>query len=71
VLQTTDDISELDQSGFNTETRTVFAGNIGDNYTVQVTAKGIRLLLGGESLQPVLSYQPISSELIYVYLHLC
>ncbi|KAF6036417.1 Cpsf160 [Bugula neritina] len=29
VLQTTDDISELDQSGFNTETRTVFAGNIG------------------------------------------
>ncbi|XP_067935054.1 cleavage and polyadenylation specificity factor subunit 1-like [Watersipora subatra] len=53
VLQTTDDISELDHSGFNTQTYTVFAGNIGECYTVQVTAKGIRLLYGVTQLQNI------------------
>jgi len=52
ILKTGQEIMELDQSGFNTHGPTVYAGNIGDNqYIIQVTARGIRLLDGITQLQ--------------------
>lgn len=45
VLQTGQEINEVDQSGFSTQGSTVFAGNLGANrYIVQVTQMGVRLL---------------------------
>lgn len=42
---------ELDQSSFCTDAPTIFAGNIGDaNLIVQVTAKGVRLMEGGQTI---------------------
>lgn len=47
VLQTGQEINELDQSGFSTEGPTVFCGNLGDNqWIIQVGPKSIRLLDG-------------------------
>ncbi|XP_069051049.1 cleavage and polyadenylation specificity factor subunit 1 isoform X1 [Lepisosteus oculatus] len=47
ILQTGQEIMELDTSGFATQGPTVYAGNIGDNkYIVQVSPMGIRLLEG-------------------------
>ncbi|XP_063777126.1 cleavage and polyadenylation specificity factor subunit 1 isoform X2 [Pseudophryne corroboree] len=47
ILQTGQEIMELDNSGFSTQGPTVYAGNIGDNkYIVQVSPLGIRLLEG-------------------------
>lgn len=52
ILQTGQEIMELDTSGFATQGPTVFAGNIGDNrYIVQVSPLGIRLLEGGGHTQ--------------------
>ncbi|XP_054023473.1 cleavage and polyadenylation specificity factor subunit 1 [Dryobates pubescens] len=51
ILQTGQEIMELDTSGFATQGPTVFAGNIGDNrYIVQVSPLGIRLLEGVNQL---------------------
>lgn len=48
VLQTGQEIMELDHSGFSTQTATIYAGNIGDNkYIIQVSPSGVRLLEGG------------------------
>lgn len=50
ILQTGQEIMELDTSGFATQGPTVFAGNIGDNkYIIQVSPMGIRLLEGGKN----------------------
>ncbi|XP_048849144.1 cleavage and polyadenylation specificity factor subunit 1 [Brienomyrus brachyistius] len=47
ILQTGQEIMELDTSGFATQGPTVFAGNIGDNkYIIQVSPMGLRLLEG-------------------------
>ncbi|KAM9292267.1 cleavage and polyadenylation specificity factor subunit 1 isoform 1-T1 [Gastrophryne carolinensis] len=47
ILQTGQEIMELDTSGFATQGPTVCAGNIGDNkYIVQVSPQGVRLLEG-------------------------
>uniref|UniRef100_A0A673HEC0 Cleavage and polyadenylation specificity factor subunit 1-like n=1 Tax=Sinocyclocheilus rhinocerous TaxID=307959 RepID=A0A673HEC0_9TELE len=47
ILQTGQEIMELDTSGFATQGPTVYAGNIGDNkYIIQVSPVGIRLLEG-------------------------
>uniref|UniRef100_A0A8C1TW48 Cleavage and polyadenylation specificity factor subunit 1 n=1 Tax=Cyprinus carpio TaxID=7962 RepID=A0A8C1TW48_CYPCA len=47
ILQTGQEIMELDTSGFATQGPTVYAGNIGDNkYIIQVSPMGIRLLEG-------------------------
>lgn len=52
VLQTGQEINELDKSGFLTKEPTVFCGNLGDNkYIVQVAQKAVRLLNGTELLQ--------------------
>ncbi|KAJ8302607.1 hypothetical protein KUTeg_019003 [Tegillarca granosa] len=54
ILQTGQDIMELDHSGFSTQTPTIFAGNIGDNkYIVQVSTAGVRLLQGVTQLQHI------------------
>ncbi|XP_041422699.1 cleavage and polyadenylation specificity factor subunit 1 isoform X1 [Xenopus laevis] len=51
ILQTGQEIMELDTSGFATQDPTVYAGNIGDNkYIVQVSPRGIRLLEGVTNL---------------------
>ncbi|CAG05995.1 unnamed protein product [Tetraodon nigroviridis] len=51
ILQTGQEIMELDTSGFATQGPTVFAGNIGDNkYIIQVSPMGIRLLEGVKQL---------------------
>lgn len=50
ILQTGQEIMELDTSGFATQGPTVYAGNIGDDkYIIQVSPMGIRLLEGGET----------------------
>ncbi|XP_012228183.1 cleavage and polyadenylation specificity factor subunit 1 isoform X1 [Linepithema humile] len=52
ILQTGQEINEVDQSGFSTQGSTVFAGNLGANrYIVQVTQMGVRLLQGIEQVQ--------------------
>ena len=49
VLETGQEIMELDQSGFATHTTTIHAANIGDNnYIIQVTPMGIKLMEGGD-----------------------
>ena len=45
MLQTGQEITELDQSGFATQSATVFAGNVG-SYIIQATRTDIRLLKG-------------------------
>ncbi|XP_043489722.1 cleavage and polyadenylation specificity factor subunit 1 isoform X1 [Polistes fuscatus] len=52
ILQTGQEINEVDQSGFSTQGSTIYAGNLGANrYIVQVTQMGIRLLQGIEQIQ--------------------
>ncbi len=52
VLQTGQEINELDQSGFYTEGPTVYCGNIGVNqFIIQVYANGVRLLEGSSLIQ--------------------
>ncbi|XP_063441861.1 cleavage and polyadenylation specificity factor subunit 1-like [Mytilus trossulus] len=52
ILQTGQEIMELDHSGFSTQTATIFAGNIGDDkYIIQVSPSGVRLLEGVKQLQ--------------------
>lgn len=47
VLQTGDEINEIDNTGFATHIPTVYAGNLGNlKYIVQVTTNAIRLLQG-------------------------
>ncbi|KAF4518485.1 hypothetical protein B566_EDAN006490 [Ephemera danica] len=54
VLQTGQEINEVDSSGFSTQGPTVYAGNLGVNkYIVQVCQMGVRLLLGTELLQHI------------------
>lgn len=45
VLQTGQEINEVDNSGFMTASPTIFAGNLANNkFMVQVTTVGIRLI---------------------------
>uniref|UniRef100_T1J479 Cleavage and polyadenylation specificity factor subunit 1 n=1 Tax=Strigamia maritima TaxID=126957 RepID=T1J479_STRMM len=54
ILQTGQEINELDHSGFSTQAPTVFAGNIGNNkYIVQVSPMGVRLLEGVNQIQHI------------------
>ncbi|KAL3859426.1 hypothetical protein ACJMK2_009649 [Sinanodonta woodiana] len=54
ILQTGQEIMELDHSGFSTQTPTIFAGNIGDGkFIVQVSPRGVRLLEGVQQLQHI------------------
>ncbi|KAL7640863.1 UNVERIFIED_CONTAM: hypothetical protein RMT77_008000 [Armadillidium vulgare] len=54
ILKTEEEISELEESGFNTASKTVFAGNIGNNrFIVQVNSGGVRLLDGAVQIQHV------------------
>ncbi|XP_008551779.2 cleavage and polyadenylation specificity factor subunit 1 [Microplitis demolitor] len=52
ILQTGQEINEVDQSGFSTQSTTVFAGNLGNNrYIVQVNPMGVRLMQGTNQIQ--------------------
>ncbi|KPJ17990.1 Cleavage and polyadenylation specificity factor subunit 1 [Papilio machaon] len=54
ILQTGQEINEVDNSGFMTGSPTVFAGNLGNNkYMVQVTTTAIRLIRNGVQLQSI------------------
>lgn len=54
VLQTGQEIQELDHSGFSTQTATIYAGNVGDGrYILQVSSGGVRLLDGVQQLQHI------------------
>lgn len=52
VFQVGSEINELDQSGFITQSATVFTGNLGGNkYIIQVCRDSVRLLKGTQQLQ--------------------
>ncbi|XP_054282084.1 cleavage and polyadenylation specificity factor subunit 1-like, partial [Macrosteles quadrilineatus] len=52
ILQTGQEINEMDSSGFNTQGPTIYAGNLGSNkYIIQVSQMGVRLLQGSEQIQ--------------------
>ncbi|KAL0274118.1 UNVERIFIED_CONTAM: hypothetical protein PYX00_006618 [Menopon gallinae] len=54
ILQTGQEINEIDHSGFNTQGPTIFAGNLANNkYIVQVSRLGVRLLRGLEQIQHI------------------
>ncbi|XP_050511549.1 cleavage and polyadenylation specificity factor subunit 1 isoform X11 [Diabrotica virgifera virgifera] len=54
ILQTGQEINEIDNTGFATHGPTVYAGNLGNNkYIVQVTTVAVRLLQGANQLQHV------------------
>ncbi|KAK3856715.1 hypothetical protein Pcinc_036978 [Petrolisthes cinctipes] len=54
ILRTEEEINELEESGFNTTSKTVFAGNVGNNkYIIQVTSGGVRLLEGTVQIQHI------------------
>ncbi|XP_055589529.1 cleavage and polyadenylation specificity factor subunit 1 [Uranotaenia lowii] len=54
VLQTGDEINEIEKTGFATNVPTIHVGNIGGNrFIVQVTTKSIRLLQGTRLLQNI------------------
>ncbi|CAB3240456.1 unnamed protein product [Arctia plantaginis] len=54
VLQTGQEINEVDNSGFMTASPTIFAGNLANNkFMVQVTTVGIRLIKNGVQLQSI------------------
>ncbi|XP_077542747.1 cleavage and polyadenylation specificity factor subunit 1 isoform X1 [Haemaphysalis longicornis] len=54
ILQTDQEINELDHSGFSTQNPTVFAGNLGEGrYVLQVCPMGVRLLDGTRQLQHI------------------
>ena len=47
-MKTGQEIMELDHSGFSTQGQTIYAGNMGnDQYILQVSPMGVRLLEGG------------------------
>ena len=54
ILQTGQEIMELDHSGFSTQGPTICAGNIGDNkYIIQVSPMGVRLMEGVNQVQHI------------------
>ncbi|KAF5272324.1 hypothetical protein FQA39_LY07925 [Lamprigera yunnana] len=54
ILQTGQEINEVDNTGFSTQGPTVFAANLGGNkYIVQVTTMGVRLLYGITQMQHI------------------
>lgn len=54
ILQTGDEINEIENTGFCANQRTIFVGNVGANrYIVQVLSNSIRLLQGTRLLQNI------------------
>ncbi|XP_052818827.1 cleavage and polyadenylation specificity factor subunit 1-like isoform X2 [Mya arenaria] len=54
ILQTGQEIQELDHSGFSTQTATIYAGNVGEGrFILQVSSGGVRLLDGVQQLQHI------------------
>ncbi|XP_078335129.1 cleavage and polyadenylation specificity factor subunit 1-like isoform X2 [Crassostrea virginica] len=54
ILETGQEMNELDHSGFSTQTTTIYAGNIGgDRYILQVSDTSLRLLEGVRQIQHI------------------
>lgn len=54
ILQTGEEINEVDNTGFRADGPTVYAANLGNNkYIVQVTTAALRLLQGAAQLQHI------------------
>uniref|UniRef100_T1JE89 Cleavage/polyadenylation specificity factor A subunit C-terminal domain-containing protein n=1 Tax=Strigamia maritima TaxID=126957 RepID=T1JE89_STRMM len=54
ILQTGQDIDELDDTGFNHQTSTIFVGNVGNGrYIVQVSSNSVYLLEGIREIQHI------------------
>ncbi|XP_075169737.1 cleavage and polyadenylation specificity factor subunit 1 [Haematobia irritans] len=54
VLQTGEEINEIDNTGFSCNQPTIFVGNLGQNrFIVQVTTRSVRLLQGKRLIQNV------------------
>ena len=54
VLKTGEEISDIHNTGFASNTPTIFVGNLGNNrYIVQVTTKSIRLIQGSRLVQNI------------------
>ncbi|GFN92292.1 cleavage and polyadenylation specificity factor subunit 1, partial [Plakobranchus ocellatus] len=54
ILQTGSEINELDNSGFSTQSSTVYVGNLGNNrYILQVSPSSMRLLQGIKQIQHI------------------
>ncbi|XP_072946288.1 cleavage and polyadenylation specificity factor subunit 1 [Epargyreus clarus] len=70
ILQTGQEINEVDNSGFMTNSPTVFAGNLGNNkFMVQVTTTTIRLVRNGVLLQSIsLDWQARSAAVADPYI---
>lgn len=66
VLQTGQEINELDHSGFSTTTRTLHVANLGGRkYILQVSPTTIRLLEGGVYIEACVNVY------IYSWSYLC
>ena len=64
VLRTEEEISELEDSGFETSTRTIFSGNVANNRLImQVNPGGVKLLEGTKQIQflPITGTAPLVS----------
>lgn len=54
ILQTGQEINEIENTGFATSQATIFVGNLGNNrFIIQVTTKSIRLLQSTRLIQNV------------------
>ena len=68
VLQTGQEIMELDHSGFSTQGPTIYAGNIGSNkYIIQVSTNGVRLLEGGKILKTILNFITLTALYLFIF----
>lgn len=74
ILETGQEMNELDHSGFSTQTTTIFAGNIGgDRYIVQVSDTSLRLLEGGECQfkKKILHVLQVNTLCLALFVHVC
>lgn len=68
VLQTGDEINEIENTGFSNTQSTIFVGNLGNNrYIAQVLSNSIRLLKGTNMLQHI----AVDSESRLVLVSVC
>lgn len=68
VLQTGDEINEIENTGFSCNQPTIFVGNLGQNrFIIQVTTRNVRLLQGTRLIQNV----PIDVGSPVVQVNLC
>ena len=65
ILETREEINEVEQSGFIYNETTIFAGNVDKNLSIQVTPTKV-VLLEHTLLKSMLSLDPADSPIVYV-----